>query len=421
MRVLFATYPEKTIFQPMVPLAWALRAAGHEVRFASQQSFAGEITDAGLTAVPIGRHRTNTWRRLLEMDPESTETEREGLPAPYDAAVLDPENLSWETMRDSYRSMVSEGHKLNNFPLIAGLVEFALAWQPDLVIWEATTYAGAIAAEACGAAHARMLWSIDVFGVTRERYLRLMGENQDDPLGDWLAGYARKYGFDYSEDLVTGQYTIDPLPESLRMDAGLSCLPLRYVPYGGRAVVPAWLQAPPERPRIALTLGTSATEIFAGYAVSVQDLLAALSDVDVEVVATVAEAEQHKLTTVPDNARIVSYVPLHALVPTCSAVINHAGPGTFLTTALHGVPQLTLPWDFDEPELARRAAEQGATLTIHASQVTGDTVRDHVCRLLDEPTFRRQAARLRDEMFAMPTPGELVAQLEQLTATQPVR
>jgi glycosyltransferase (activator-dependent family) len=324
-------------------------------------------------------------------------------------------------MRDSYRSMVSEGHKLNNFPLIAGLVEFALAWQPDLVIWEATTYAGAIAAEACGAAHARMLWSIDVFGVTRERYLRLMGENQDDPLGDWLAGYARKYGFDYSEDLVTGQFTIDPLPESLRMDAGLSCLPMRYVPYGGRAVVPAWLRKPAERPRIALTLGTSATEIFAGYAVSVQDILAALSDVNVEVVATVAEAEQHKLTNVPDNARIVSYVPLHALVPTCSAVINHAGPGTFLTTALHGVPQLTLPWDFDEPELARRAAAQGATLTIHASQVTGDTVRDHVCRLLDESTFRRQAARLRDEMFAMPTPGELVAQLEQLAAKHPVR
>jgi glycosyltransferase (activator-dependent family) len=413
MRVLFATYPEKTIFQPMVPLAWALRTAGHEVLVASQPSFVDTITETGLTAVPVGRQGTNSWRRLLSIDAERTETEREGLPEPYNAAV---EDLSWEAMRDSYRSMVAEGHKLNNFPLITGLVEFARSWRPDLVIWEATTYAGAIAAEACGAAHARMLWSIDVFGVTRERYLRLMPPDGEDPLGEWLAGYARKYGFEFSEDLVTGQFSIDQLPPSLSMRADGHYLPVRYVPYGGRAVVPDWLRAPAERPRVALTLGTSATEIFAGYTVSIQEILAALSDVDVEVVATVAEAEQRKLEQVPDNARLVPYVPLHALAPTCSAVINHAGPGTFLTTALHGVPQLTLPWDFDEPELARRAAAQGATLTTYAGQATGATVREQVRRLLTEPLFRRQAASLRDEILAQPTPAELVTQLEELTA-----
>jgi glycosyltransferase (activator-dependent family) len=404
MRVLFATCQEKTFFQPMVPLAWALRAAGHEVRVAAQPSFAGEITDAGLTAVPVGRDGVNSVRRLAEIDPETENRERAGLPAPYRAAVAD---LDRETMTSGYRNVLTVWHKLNNFPLVAGLVEFARSWQPDLVIWEATTYAGAIAAEACGAAHARMLWSLDVFGITRERYLRLMGA--DDPLGEWLAGYARKYGFDYSEDLVTGQFTIDSLPASLHLRAGLDYLPMRYVPYGGRAVVPEWLRKPAERPRVALTLGTSATEVFAGYTVSVQDILTALSDVDVEVVATVAEAEQHKLTDIPDNARIVSYVPLHALVPTCSAVINHAGFGTFLTTALHGVPQLTLPWDFDEPELARRAAAQGAALCLD------DVTADSVLRLVNEPSFRLAAATLRDEMLAMPTPHQLVPDIEELT------
>ena len=56
MRVLLTTYPEKTIFQPMVTLAWALRTAGHEVRVAIQPGFEDVVTGAGLTArLPLSR------------------------------------------------------------------------------------------------------------------------------------------------------------------------------------------------------------------------------------------------------------------------------------------------------------------------------------------------------------------------------
>jgi len=416
MRILLATYPVKTIFQPMVPLAWALRTAGHEVRVASQPWFADEITRAGLTAVPVGRHNTD-WRELADRFAEEVEAGRAGLPSPYDAAVTPPAELDWDTLRAGYQDMVELWHKRDNFPLVAGLVEFARQWQPDLVVWEAASYAGAIAARACGAAHARLLWSIDVFGVARERFLRLReqqpAEQQGDPLGEWLGGYARKYGFEFGEDLVTGQFSIDPLPDSLRMAAeGLDYVPVRYTPYGGRAVVPKWLQSAPARPRVGLTLGTSATEQFGGYTVSVQDILESLSDVDVEVVATVAESEQHKLGRIPDNARVVSFVPLDALAATCSVVINHTGPGTFLTTARHGVPQLNVPWDFDEPELARRAEAQGGSLVLRGD---GHAVREPVLRLLHDPELRRGAAALRDDILALPSPNELVGRLEELT------
>ena len=60
---------------PMVPLAWALRAAGHDVRVAVQPSFAATVTSAGLTAVPVGRDRS-TWR-LAGMFPEETEADRD--------------------------------------------------------------------------------------------------------------------------------------------------------------------------------------------------------------------------------------------------------------------------------------------------------------------------------------------------------
>ncbi|WP_410672765.1 nucleotide disphospho-sugar-binding domain-containing protein [Amycolatopsis sp. cmx-4-68] len=402
VRVLFTTYPEATVFQPMVPLAWALRTAGHEVRVAAQPAFAATITAAGLTAVPVGRERTNTWRRLLSLDPAEAEADRAGLPSPYDAAVR-PAGVA--TMTAGYERMIEHGHKLNNFALVPGLVEFARAWRPDLVIWEATTYAGAIAAKACGAAHARFLWSLDVFGVTRERFLALGPDS--DPLADWLGSYGRKYGFDFDESLITGEFTLDALPGSLRLDADLDYRSMQYVPYNGPSAVPDWLQRRGDRPRIGLTLGTSATEQFAGYTVSVKDILTELSTLDVEVVATVAD----DIGSVPDNARVVPFVPLDALAPTCDVVIDHAGPGTFLTVARHGVPQLTVPWTFDEPALAARAAAQGGSLTLPGDQATPSAIREHVLRLLNEPEFRERAAALRTEIRALPTPNELAHEL----------
>jgi glycosyltransferase (activator-dependent family) len=418
MRILFTTYPDKPIFQPMVPLAWALRTAGHEVRVASQPEFTEHITQAGLTAVPVGRNR-GTWR-MAQLDTELTEDERPGLPDPFSAATTDPAELDFATMRDGYHHHIELWYKLDNFPMIVGLVNYALEWQPDLILWEPNTYAGSIAAKACGAAHGRVLWSIDVFGLARERYLRLNevqpAAERIDPMADWLGPYARRYHDGFTEDMVTGQFTIDQLPPSLSMRADLQYLPMRYVPYNGNAAVPGWLRTRPDRPRVALTLGVTATDRFAGYAADVPAILASLADLDIEVVATIAEAHHAKLGPVPGNVRLIPYVPLHDLAATCSVVINHTGPGTFLTTAANAVPQLTVPWDFDEPELARRAAAQGGSLTVPADRATGATVREHVQRLLAEPVFTERAHALRAEMRAMPSPNDLVAQLEELTA-----
>ncbi|MGW0595394.1 activator-dependent family glycosyltransferase [Streptosporangium sp. NPDC002607] len=419
MRILFATVPEKTIFLPMVPLAWALRTAGHEVRVAGQPAFSDVITQAGLTAVPVGRN-VDTMRllQLYGMTAEQLEQVRVGLPAPYDI-VEDPTGGTWERTLDAHAE-TADGDRAESFPMIAGLVDFARHWRPDLVIWTPFSYAGAIAAKACGAAHARLLFSVDVFGMTRERFLQLRAEQppekRADPMADWLGDYAGKYGFDFTEGMITGDFTIDQLPASLSMRADLDYLPMRYIPYGGPAVVPGWLRTPLERPRVALTLGTTATDMFAGYTAGVQDILDSLADLDIEVVATIAESEQAKLSRVPGNARLVSYVPLHALAPTCSAVISHGGFGTVLTTALHGVPQLAMGYHFDEPIMARDLAAQGGALALQPGQATGQAVRESVLRLLDEPAFRDRAHDLRDEIHALPTPDQLVPQLEKLTA-----
>ncbi|MGC7102061.1 activator-dependent family glycosyltransferase [Amycolatopsis lurida] len=416
MRVLLATFQEKTFFYHLVPLAWALRTAGHEVRVASQPKFAEVITQAGLTAVPVG-HDRDFWR-ITTSKPGGMAAVRAGIMRPYDA-FDDPAKATWEYLRPGLAEAVWGWHRTSNFPVVEDLVAFARSWQPDLVIWEPLSQAGAIAAKACGAAHARLLWSIDIFGQVRRLYRRLNAqqppEQRADPFEDWLGAYGRKYGFDFTEDMTTGHFTIDPLPASLRVDGDLEYLPMQYLPYGGPAVVPRWLRSPPERPRVALTMGLSATEIFDGYAASLPELIDALADLDIELVATVPESEQRKLPRIPDNARLVPYVPLLALAPTCSAVVHHAGFGTLTTFAREGVPQLTLPYHFDEPIFARKLTEQGAGADIHCSLATGNAVREKLRQLLTEPGFRSAAAPLRDEIRAMPLPAEVVPRLEKLT------
>ncbi|MEU5553671.1 activator-dependent family glycosyltransferase [Micromonospora sp. NPDC047793] len=416
MRVLFALNPEKTIFQYMVTTAWALRTAGHEVHVASQPWFADTITQAGLTAVPVGGNR-DPWR-ITAHRPDLLAQMRVGHFKPYDA-FDDPTKATWEYLRPGIARAAAGFHRVANFPIIAELVEYARHWRPDLVVWDALSYAGSIAAQSCGAAHARLLFGVDVYGGVRQLYRQLNAaqpeDERADPIADWFAGYGRRYGFDFTEDLFTGHFTIDQLPRSLQVEADLEYVRTRYVPYGGPAVVPRWLFRPPERPRIGLTMGVSATEIFRGYAISMADVLAALADLDVEVVATVAADQQAGLGALSANVRLVSYVPWHALVPSCSVVVNHAGAATLATTALYPVPQLALHHHADQPILGRLLAEQGAGLELPTTLATGESVRAAVLRLLGEPTFGLRAAALTAEIEALPTPNEIVPRLEELT------
>jgi len=417
VKVLFTTYPEKTHLLAMVPLAWALRTAGHEVRVASAPKFNDVITEAGLTAVPVGSNR-DLWQ-LMASDTDWLAVGMNGLPLPYDTADWPAEQVTWKYLKFGYDLHVPRWHKMSNVPLIPDLVAFAQAWQPDLVIWEPSTYAGAIAAEACGAPHARLLFSLDTFGVVRQRYLALNAgrppAEQADPLGDWLRPYASRYGFDFTEELITGQFTISVLPPSLRVQADLHYVPLQYVPYGGAAAVPKWLQSPSVRPRVAMTTGISTADI-AGDTIDLPDLFEALADLDVEVVATLSRRVQDHLAKVPDNIRVVPFAPLDDLVPTCDAVIHHGGIGTLLTTARHGKPHLLVTWNADGPALAQKVAARGAGLAVNLSQASGALIRDRLLRILEQPGYTEDARLLQAEVLSMPTPHQVVGDLEKLTA-----
>lgn len=419
MRVLLTSYSEKTQFLPMIPLGWALRAAGHDVLFATQPEHADTVADSGLTTTVVGND--SRIYRLLDHARSSGDSTVSDLDLAAAAATPD---LDPQTLVTTYDDHAQWWWRAANDPMIADMVAVCRSWKPDLVVWEAVTFAGAVAAEAVGVPHVRFLWTADVFAVVRRRYLQARATelvNSPDRLAQWLGSRLRSYGCEFTERVVTGHATITFLPPSLRWPVGSATadpdhryIGMKFVPYHGRTVLERWLLDPPPRDRVCVSLGISAVERFGGFVIPVEAVLQGLAEFDFEVIATIPDGQRPPKHRVPGNVRFEAFPPLDALAPTCVLVVDHAGPGTLCTVLGHGVPQLLVPEEFDAPLLADLYGRTGAGLTLAHTEVSADVVAGAVENLLSNSDFRRSAAALAAENERMPGTADVVRELERM-------
>lgn len=416
MRVLMTSFAQEAHFNGMVPLAWALRTAGHEVRVAGHPALTDSITKSGLTAVPVGPNH------MMDEVMRSMGGRILGMHQVADFLENRPERLSLDFLKGHDSVMTSTFYsQVNGEAMVDDLVEFGLSWKPDLVLWEPFTFAGAVAARACGSAHARVLSFPDLFLSTRRTLTDKLAsgpeERHDDVLAEWLSWTALRHGEEFGDDLVEGQWSIDQTPGSVRLESAQTILPMRYIPHNGSlpAVIPPWLRQRPERPRVAVTLGMTVRNSEFPNAVDVADLFDAVADLDIEVVATLTAPDLERVSEVPGNVRLVEHVPLHALLTTCSAIVHHGGAGTWSTAAAQGVPQVALGWMWDAIYRAQSLERLGAGLYLHSHELTATLLRDRILRVLQEPSFPRAADRLAQEITAMPNPNDVVPELERLT------
>ncbi|MFJ9606556.1 nucleotide disphospho-sugar-binding domain-containing protein [Kitasatospora sp. NPDC101176] len=460
MRVLIVPFPWKTHLFNLVPLAWSLQTAGHEVRVAGWPDLLDAVTGAGLMGLGVGPGETPEERKRRDQrragpapaaggpaggSPAGGGPGRggpaqggpaqggpakggpaKGGPAGNDLGPLfdaDPgrERLGWEAVTKVFDDLVLPQARRSNDSMMDDLVSFAREWRPDLVLWGAKAFAGAVAAAAVGAAHARVLYSVDVYTRMREDYLHAMAqqppEERVDGLREWLGGWAGKYGFEFSEDLVNGQFTIDPLPEAFRPDPRPTTLPMQFVPYNGPTVMPRWLAEPPRAPRVLMTFGDSVNDGPVQHLLPVekiQEILDSVGDLEMELVLTLPEESQRKLTEVPANTRLVESVPLSEVLPGCAAMVHHGGTWSFGCALRYGVPQLLISRAFDLPLKLQCLERSGAGLSMKPAEVDGPGVREAIVRLLEDEGLRANAQRLRQEVLSMPSPNELTRTLEVL-------
>lgn len=381
MRVICTAVPGSGLFLPTVPLAWALRAAGHEVLLVNNGVGARAAAGAGLPVVDPLPER-DLWAEFMAI-----------------AAWHQAGAEKFGEQKPGARQARGGIFGFFGEQMIDGMLPIATAFRPDLVVSTLEQGAGPLLAAALGVPLVEHGIRIASGGVD-DHSVRSRGL-----IAEYLAPTRKRLGIG---DVPPSAATIDMRPPSLGGIASTTEWLMRYVPYNESRVVPAWIVRPPARPRICLTLG-SVVPALGGIGV-LRDIVADLSTMEVDVLLAVGDIDLADLGELPEHVHPLGWMPLTAVLPTCSAILHHAGSATVATPLVYGVPQVALPQGADQPRNAALVADSGVGLVIDEP----GQAREALTRIIDEPGFVENAARLREEIAAQPSPVEIAARLVDL-------
>ncbi|HEV2639442.1 MAG TPA: nucleotide disphospho-sugar-binding domain-containing protein [Actinocrinis sp.] len=384
MKVLAVTWGLPSHLYTLVPVAWALRSAGHEVRFAGPPGLVEAIAQAGLPAVPVGPHLDFATVAHGQIGRDATGTGADDADGPQPA--------------------ITKGGTSHQYAeaMLPDLVDFGRHYGPDLILHDPGNLAAAVAAAVLRVPSARMLWGPD--------YRTRLGFDADTVLGPLVD----QFGLDPAEVPVQGALTLDPCPPPMQVPLSGPHRPIRFVPYNGAAILPGWLRTAPARPLVYLTRGTMMGLMCLDGDFDLVGAVRAVAELDVDLVLASIGRD---LTGVPlpSNVRVsTDWLALHLALPSCAVLVHQGGAGTTMTGAAYGVPQLILPSVADQHFNAERLAVTGAGTSLPTEQAGPEAVRDAVAALIGDARWKTAATVLRRRNDARPTPAEVVTHLEQL-------
>lgn len=380
MRLLFGSVGAYGHLYPVMPVALAAQAAGHEVAIATHESFHPTVKAAGLEAIAAG----------LTVD------EAFGLAA----ASLDgpPQNEAEVTIPAFVRFMPER--------MIADLEPVLRDGAWDLVVYEVAARGAGIAATAAGVPNAAMG----------------LGRMPQGPLWDVLfpafGELAARHGVPVKDPRTFDRPFLDICPPSFQLagvaesiETHILMRPQGWNPPGD--LPPVVFRREPGRPLVYLTLGT--TGIFAQPGV-LRQMIDALSEVPADALVSSGPAvNPDSFGDLPGNVTVVDWVPQADLMPHVDVAVHHGGSGTLFTALGNGVPQVLLPQGADQFGNAAWLADEGAGLQILPEETTPARIAEAIRTLLDDERARAVTGDLQKEIANMPSPEESIERLIEWT------
>lgn len=366
MRVLFVTNSGEGQLYPMVPAAWALHSAGHEVLVAAPEDFLPRVNRAGLPAA-ASTPPVNMVEIMMAASGGS----------------LNPAAMPWEDqVRAAARTFATVAERT-----VEGLSTLVRGWRPDVIVAESTAFAAPLAAEQHGVPFVEHRPGPALPGLLRKLVAEELGRALAEPV-----------------------LVVDNCPPSFQNDEAAPGQVTRYVPYNGPGALADWMLSRGDRKRVCVTLGTGIPNDPNSWKL-LQMMVATLDELAVEMVLAVPDPDEVRRPEwggLPGSVRAVGRYPLSAMIPTCDLVINHSGAGSVMTTLVGGLPQLAVPHYGDQFNVARLITQRGVGLAIPVSQVSPEAVKTAVTSLLDSPEYGDAARRIAEENARQPSPADLV-------------
>lgn len=278
-------------------------------------------------------------------------------------------------------------------------------WRPDLVVREPCEYGSAIAAERHGIPHVQVaisLAKVEAGAIALAApVLAAYGETVVPAL------HAAPY-------LTRFPASLDPSPFAVTHR-------FREVSAPPAVPVSRWWGAS-EHPLVYVTFGSVAGGLGVGVP-ALRAVLDAVAGLEVRVLMTTGRrVESAALGAIPDNVHVEAWVPQADVLAEASVVVCHGGSGTTFGALAAGVPLVMVPLFADQPRNADLVARAGAGVVVEAPHGEGDRMRivapgessriaSATTALLSDPSYRRAAKRLADEMSRMPSPDDLIGRL----------
>ena len=216
-----------------------------------------------------------------------------------------------------------------------------------------------------------------------------------------------------SWDELYGRLYLHPFPPSFgqrpETDVVRDLRPVAAVSTGDP---PPWLASiGAERRGVYVTAGTEAASTIFPWT----EVFSALARLDVDAVATVGRhVDLSALGTMPSNVRVERFVPQAWVLERVSAVISHSGAGTVLGTAARGLPHVVVPLFADQWENATAVSGAGCGVVIGPDRHHSDDIERSLHDVLTSTAHRVAAKRVAEEIAAMPTADQVVPEVEAL-------
>ena len=271
------------------------------------------------------------------------------------------------------------------------LLEAVERFEPDVMVFEASEFAAALAAEATGTPAVCV-------GIGQVSHMQMLAPTIARALDELRAEFELEPDPDLDRLNAVPYMTL--IPEALedpRHPAPPETMRFRVADDRPRPL-PDWWQNT-SWPLVYLTLGTVAPsmEFFPGL---YRDAIDALSLLPVRVLVTVGrDRDLRDIGPVGPNVHVARWVPQADVMPHADVIVCHGGSGTVTAGLAAGVPMAVMPLFADQPHNARRVADLGAGVALDDANGLADAVR---C-LIAEPSYRATAQRIAAGLRELPT------------------
>ncbi|TQF17726.1 hypothetical protein FJV41_01795 [Myxococcus llanfairpwllgwyngyllgogerychwyrndrobwllllantysiliogogogochensis] len=156
-----------------------------------------------------------------------------------------------------------------------------------------------------------------------------------------------------------------------------------------------WERLREDRPLVLFALGTLAATSKHNLRILQEAFLAAARRPDLQFVMVVGSTMEPAMFDVPPGVIAVKVAPQLGLLRKAAVMVNHAGTNSVKECIAFGVPMVSIPLQFDQPDIGRLIELHGVGRTIPPPEFTADRLLEALDDVLQNPAYKKACEQLR--------------------------